>query len=456
MKKALMSCLAVMMTFGLLTGCGGKDGGGSATPAAAEENTLYYFNNIVTDNTKAAWEEIFADFEAETGIKVVATWQGTWDEGPQILNTMKLSKTPVDVYVQGVGLIQSPLGPGALVKDLTPYIGDDILSRYEDGLLDSCYMGGHLWCLPMADGGTWCIMYNKTMFEELGLEVPTTFEELKAAADVISAEKGITPMMISGKDGWTWPGLFMSTYGEATDGDAVAEIEKFLNGEKTFTTDAEVKAFQWIADLFDAGIMKADSFDTDGTGMIASFVQQKVAMIFVLDSYDAYIGDPGFEYGVMPYPVMGDAKDFYFGFGVGDGSLCMSTTIDPSHVDYALKFMEFATRPENAKKVLMAEKPEGTKVKIFKDIDAASAGFVTELNDVCIKHGITYLDWIYPGQVNDVFCQVIPALCAGTMTAEQAAAEIQKSLDTLKKESNYIYAWWDNFTDEQKALVYGE
>ncbi len=454
MKKVLLICLSLLMVLAL-AGCGGKNDGGNE-PAPADENTLYYFNNTVTDNTKAAWEEIFKDFEAETGVKVNATWQGTWDEGPQILNSMKLAHTPVDIIIQGVGLIQSPLGPGAMVKDLTPYISDEIIGRYEDGILNSCYMGGHLWCLPMADGGTWSIMYNKTMFEELGLEVPTTFDELKHVAEVITAEKGITPMMISGKDGWTWPGLFMSTYGEATDGNAVATIEEFLNGNKTFTTETEVKAFQWIADLFDAGIMKADSFDTDGTGMIASFVQGKVAMIFVLDSYDAYIGDPGFEYSVMPYPIMPGANDFYFGYGVGDGSLCMSSTIEESHIENAVKFIEFCTRPENAIKVLQADKPDGTKVKIFKDIEPASAGFVTELNEVCIKHGITYLDWIYPGQVNDVFCQTIPAVCAGTMTAEQAAAEIQKSLDTLVKENDYIYAWWDNFNEEQAAQVFGK
>ena len=453
-KKLLAVCLSVLMVL-VLFGCGSKENE-AAPSGSADDKTLYYYNSIVTDEQKAAWEDIFAGFEAETGIKVQPTWQGTWDEAPQILNTMKMSKTPVDVIIQGVGLIQSPLGPGAMVKDLTPYISDDIKGRYEDGILDSCYMGDHLWCLPMADGGAWTIMYNKDMFAELGLTVPTTFAELKEVSNVIAEKKGITPLMISGKDGWTWPGLFMSTYGESTNGKSIDGIEDFLNGKTQFTGEKEVKAFTWIKDLFDAGIMKTDSFDTDSTGMIASFVQGQVAMIFALDSYKEYIGDPGFEYGVMPYPIMDGASDYYYGYGVGDGSLCMSATIADSHIDYAVKFMEYATRPENAKKVLNANATSGTKVKIFKDIDPSSDEFVADLNEYVVKHGITYLDWIYPGQVNDAFCQVIPALCAGTMTAEQACAEIQKSLDTLKTESNYIYAWWDNFTEEQADLVFGK
>ena len=37
------------------------------------------------------------------------------------------------------------------------------------------------------------MIYNKTMFDELGLEEPTTYEELLAVAKVIEEEKGIIP-----------------------------------------------------------------------------------------------------------------------------------------------------------------------------------------------------------------------------------------------------------------------
>lgn len=449
MKRIITLMLTCLLLLTVLSGCGSD-----VQESQADENTLYFFSYVLNDEQTSAWEEIFADFEEETGIKVKASYQGTWSETPELLNSMKLSNTPVDVLIQGVGLIQSPLGPGAMIKDLTTLVDQEVIDRYEEGVLDSCYMGDYLWCLPMADGGSWTIMYNKTMFDELGLEVPSTFAELENAADIINDKLGITPLMINGKDTWAWPGIFMSTYGEATDGESIANVESFLNGDKTFDGEAEIQAFDWIADLFEAGIMKTDSFDTDTTGLVASFVQEKVAMIFTLDSTlsDIRSANPDFEYGVLPYPVMDGASDYYYGYGIGDGSLCVPAFIDDSRLEMVEKFLEFATRPENATKVLNAN--GATKFKIMKDVENSDDSFVKEMNEVVTPHAITYLDWIWPAQINDAFCQAIPALAAGTIDSEQAVKMIQEAYETIVRENDYIYAWWDNFTTEEAQMVF--
>ena len=449
MKKIITLLLSTLLFLGFLTGCSKKD-----APVKDDENTLHFFSYVLPEEQTAAWEEIFKDFETETGIKVEAKYQGTWSETPELLNSMKLSKTPVDILIQGVGLIQSPLGPGAMIKDLTTLVGDEVLNRYEDGVLDSCYMGDHLWCLPMSDGGAWTIIYNKTMFEELGLEVPTTFEELKVVADKINAEKNITPLMINGKDTWAWPGIYMSTYGEATKGQSIANVEKFLNGEKEFNGAAEIQAFDWIKDLFDAGIMKSDSLDTDTTGLVASFAQQKAAMIFTLDSTltDIRNVNPEFEYGVLPYPAMSGADDYYYGYGIGDGSLCVPAFVNDAKLEKVASFLEFATRPENAEKVLNAT--GATKFKIMKDVDNSNDPFVQEMNEVVTPHAITYLDWIWPAQINDAFCQAIPALASGTITSQEAVEMVQNAYETIVRENDYIYAWWDNFSAEEAQMVY--
>ncbi|HNW04044.1 MAG TPA: extracellular solute-binding protein [Oscillospiraceae bacterium] len=447
-QKMAALFLALLMVL-LLSACGSK--GSEKT----DPNTLYLFTYTLSDEAQeAAWSEVFADYEAETGIKVEATYQGTWSETPELLTAAKLAGTPIDIFINGVGLIQSPLGPGAMVKDLTTLVGDDIIGRYEEGVLDSCYMGDHLWCLPLADGGCWCIVYNKAIFNELGLEIPSTFEELAHCADVINTELGITPMMINGKESWSWPGIYMSTYGEATGGQSIENVEAFLSGEKTFNGEAEIQAFDWISDLFEAGIMKADSLDTDSTGLIAAFAQEKCAMLFTLDSYVTYCeaANPDLEVGVMPYPVMEGATDYYYGYGIGDGSLCIPSFIEDDRIAMAVDFIEFVTRPEEAEKILTCDGP--TKFKIFKDIDTDPSEFVAEMNEVVTPHAVTYLDWIWPAEINDAFCQGIPALVSGTITSEQACGLVQDAYDTIVQEDNYIYQWWNNFTEEEAKLVY--
>ncbi|MEL7658866.1 MAG: hypothetical protein AAGU75_23490, partial [Bacillota bacterium] len=101
----------------------------------------------------------------------------------------------------------------------------------------------------------------------------------------------------------------------------------------------------------------------------------------------------------------------------------------------------------NAGRILTANGP--TKFKVFKDVDTGESEISKQLNEIIVPHTSVYLDWLWPAEVNDAFCQAIPAVIAGTITAEEAAAMVQESYDTVVIEKNYIYDWWNNFTDSQ-------
>ena len=90
----------------------------------------------------------------------------------------------------------------------------------------------------------------------------------------------------------------------------------------------------------------------------------------------------------------------------------------------------------------------------MKEVDNSDDAFVQEMNEVVTPHAVTYLDWIWPAQINDAFCQAIPALASGTITSEEAVTMVQNAYDTIVRENDYIYAWWDNFTEEEAQMVY--
>lgn len=455
MKRKKLVCLLLALTMAVsLAGCSsGGQGGQSAADGAQAADTVYLLNSTLsTPELESAWAQVLADFEAETGLKVEARYQGKWDEYPQILTQAKLAGDPVDVGVTGVGLVQSPLGPGGMVMDMTE-LAAGLTDRYEDGVLDSSIMGGKLWLLPLADGGCTCMIYNADLFEELGLEVPKTFDEIVETAKVIRDKKSITPMMIHGKDSWAWPMMYFDTYAQATGNQSVENVEAFLTGEKKFDGEAEIEGFTWIKMLFDAGVMTTDSFDTDSDGMIAAFAQEKVAMLFMLDSYTTYIqsANPDINIGVMEYPLMTDGVKSEHAFAVGDGGLFIPSFIDDSRLDNAMRLIEFLTRPENAAKILNAN--GGTKFKILKGVDAVSSPINDALNELIMPNTRIYLDWLWPAEVNDAFCQAIPAVISGTLSAEDAAAMVQQAYDTVVKESDYRYDWWNSFSEDQLADI---
>ncbi len=70
-----------------------------------------------------------------------------------------------------------------------------------------------------------------------------------------------------------------------------------------------------------------------------------------------------------------------------------------------------------------------------------------KLNEVFVPNTSAFLDWIWPVKVNDAFVQVIPAVLNGSMTPEEAPNVVQTTYDTLVREENYSYNWYDNFDE---------
>lgn len=68
--------------------------------------------------------------------------------------------------------------------------------------------GGHLYSFHVSqDTGMQGVVYNKQIFEELGLSIPTNYEEFLVLCEKIKAS-GITPVFMPYKDAWAaniWP-----------------------------------------------------------------------------------------------------------------------------------------------------------------------------------------------------------------------------------------------------------
>lgn len=110
------------------------------------------------------------------------------------------------------------------------------LSNYTTGTLDAVRSqeNGQVYGVPFAIQ-VLQMYYNKAIFRELGLSVPTTWEEFIAVNEALKGADYI-PMALTGKDAWMLP-IFHTIVGAGTYGsnDFVAGI---LDGSKSFA-DAE-------------------------------------------------------------------------------------------------------------------------------------------------------------------------------------------------------------------------
>lgn len=92
--------------------------------------------------------------------------------------------------------------------------------------------GSATYCVPMASV-IHGFIYNKTLFDELGLEVPTTESEFFAVLDAL-VEAGETPLGISTKDAWTTQTMgFNNLWPNFCDGENTRQ--GIISGEVDFT-----------------------------------------------------------------------------------------------------------------------------------------------------------------------------------------------------------------------------
>ncbi len=81
------------------------------------------------------------------------------------------------------------------------------MDKFPQDLIDLVSKDGDIYSVPVNIHRGNVIFYNKKVFEENGLEAPTTYEEFFAVADSLEAA-GITPLALGDKEPWTATQIF--------------------------------------------------------------------------------------------------------------------------------------------------------------------------------------------------------------------------------------------------------
>lgn len=462
MKRYLSTILATALTIGCLSGCGAPstssapaESGAPASGAASSETApkgggeiTIMGNARMYDGEEAAWNEVTADFTAKTGIKVNLRWQGKWDEVPQNLAAAKMAGESVDLVTVGAGLINSSVASSGMLMDITTLMEPN-RAYFKDGMLDAYTIGGKLWGFPYGNSAAGFIYYNKTMFDELGLSEPKTFDELVAVSGTIKEKKGIIPMIFRGKDASYWPNWLFSTLAQTTGNQSVDKVKSILAGSGKFTDPEVVQALALIKPFFDEGVVAKESLDTNGDGMKATFLQGKAAMMHT-HNFQLLPDQCDFELGILEFPLVVNNGAFSQPSGGPGTGIAVPSFADRDNLGNTMQFVEFLLQPENANKIISCYKPV---VDVVKGVQVLDEPIVKELNDELIPKTIVYLDWIWPAKVQDAFMQAIPSMIAGNITPEQAAENAQKALDDIIAQDGYQFEWWNSWNEEKWSQV---
>lgn len=284
----------------VLAGCGSStasndDGQSDKLVTDIKGNVEITFWHAMVGDQEKTLKSLTDEFmKKNPKIKVTLQNQSTYDDLQQKISaTMQSPKNLPTITQAYPGWLTDAASDGQLV-DLDPYITsknsnlafdnwDDVLQ----GLRDGGKIDGKTYGMPF-NKSTEVLWYNKTLFDEQGLKVPTTYEELADVSKKIEKAKGIPGA------GFDSLSNFYSTYLK-NEGQS---FDKNLD----VTGAKSTKAFNYYAKGVKEGYFRIAGTDKYFSGPFSS---QKVGMYVGSSAGESFIkeGSVGkFEYGAAAYP----------------------------------------------------------------------------------------------------------------------------------------------------------
>jgi raffinose/stachyose/melibiose transport system substrate-binding protein len=188
------------------------------------------------------------------------------------------------------------------------------------------------------------IYYNKDMFTEFGVEIPTTWDELVAACEVFTAE-GIGCMTAGGADGWP---IFVGAYGllGSLFPDQQAYVEGLWTGDIKFNDEQSLVMWERMQ-IYARDMMERGASGIPGDAAPGRFASGAVAMFPGGSWYASAIesAEPDFDWGYIPFPGSDIVEDNQGWFGKYDQGWAVAA--GSPNVDAALLYLEAFSEPEN-------------------------------------------------------------------------------------------------------------
>ncbi|MGO4373329.1 ABC transporter substrate-binding protein, partial [Paenibacillus sp. MCAF20] len=180
------------------------------------------------------------------------------------------SNEPIDITMVHGGAELNTLVQAGYVTELDPKAYEGEQFNFLPGVFKSFTFNDKLYGLPR-NSDYEVIYYNKKLFEDNGVKVPTTLTELLDASNAFR-DKGIAPMSINGKDLWSFGEMYQNLVLRYSGNqnlilDAIDKKIKFADDESF------LKAAQYLADVRDNKMFQ-DSFMTADYGASQNLFSQ--------------------------------------------------------------------------------------------------------------------------------------------------------------------------------------
>lgn len=260
-RRAAVAVVALPLA--VLAGCSSSGSGGDGTT----EITFLTTNDAPNPETADALVEAFEAEHPDITVTVEIRPGGT--EGDNLVKTRLSTGEMADVFFYNSGSLLQALNPdstlvnlsdqewvGSLTEEFTPVVSTD--NGLYGAPLGASFAGG--------------VVYNKPVYEELGLTVPETWDEFMANNATIAAEgDGVAPVIQTYGETWTSQLFVLGDFANVLAVDP-EWADQYTAHQRSYAEEPALLGFQHQQEAAEAGFFNEDfpsATFPDGARMVA-------------------------------------------------------------------------------------------------------------------------------------------------------------------------------------------
>lgn len=433
MKKAVTKVLAMMLVSTSLFGCGsaqqGMQNGNTkeTTSNETEEIELKMFHNWTIDSEVAYFKEAADVFHKEHPNVVIKIENvGDPDYSTKLKVMMGTDDAP-DIFFSFSGESLNKYVRAGHVLDLESYYEED--SEWNESFVPASKNPFEneegIYAVPFRIT-TKQMVYNKDLFDEYQVSVPTTWDEFLNVCEVFK-EAGIIPQAFGDLEAWAVC-HYMTTFNTLCVPDDVRKADS--DSETcTYTDPGYVQALNMLKQLQDNGYFTPNTNAIDFDVAREDFLIGNAAMAYLENIEYVDVENAGINAGIFSIPSpAGAAGNDKMVTGSVDGFAVSANCKNP---EIAVEFLKLLTSME------WQEKAMGMScTSVIKGAHNSDNSNELMLEDAKIcetTEGFTnWMDMDMPSEISDVYLPGMQEIIAGTVTPEELMKKVQVVAENIR------------------------
>ena len=343
-RKVLFAATGIVALTFAACGNGGNTGGGGSTGGAEGNVELSFLTSNGTADV-AIGEALSKAFTEKSGGKVTVKHetQPAGTEGDNLNKTKLATGEMADMFYYNTGSLLMALNPDQNLVNLSD---QPWAEKLDPSMTTVVSTDNGLYGSPLGASQAGAVLYNKKVYAELGLTVPTSWSEFAANNEKVKAA-GKTAVIQTYGDTWTSQLFVLGDFGNVLAQDA-SWADEYTAGNRKYAEQPGLQGFLnqeesgkagWFNENFASAILD-DGLKLLAEGDGVHFPMLTGAIATIQQNYPDNLED----IGVFPLPAQ-DAANTKLTIWLPNGVYIPKTT-EGANLDAAKQFLEFINSEE--------------------------------------------------------------------------------------------------------------